>query len=208
LFSLLFGKFFCPFNVGLLGGFVSGAQQNYDFRPGIVKVNPVAGAIMDRHFGQSVAYRTAIAGIALPEPVYSAVYMGFSDRIFQIFHVLSENVRLLYLFHSSNVIYSLQTVKGFFKEIFDCLRGYFLPFLAGLAGTSDFAAGASVFFRRAAHTDSFYFFGGDGGGAGGIGVGAGIGFPPPEFFWYPRPAALNYKILCDEQEQTYFPGPG
>jgi hypothetical protein len=66
---------------------------------------------MDTHFGQSITYGAAIAGIALPEPVHPAIYLGFSDRILQGFHVLPENIRLLYLFHGFSVIYSLLIVK-------------------------------------------------------------------------------------------------
>jgi hypothetical protein len=63
---------------------------------------------MDTHFGQSIAYGTAISGIAVPKAAHSAVYMSFCDSVFQAFYVFPENVRLLYLFHFYSVIYKLQ----------------------------------------------------------------------------------------------------
>jgi hypothetical protein len=78
---------------------------------------------MDTQFGQSITYgTTAISSIALPQAVHSAVYMSFCNGVFQVFHVLPENVRLLYLLHSYSVIYKLRLVKRIFKEIPGFLR--------------------------------------------------------------------------------------
>jgi len=105
------GYFFGPDNIGLLGGLVAAAEQDNDFFPGVLVINAVAGAVMDAQFGDALAYRLNITGVAGSKAVNPLMDTGYGAIISKFFEPFVKHARSAHLLHNSSVNYSTHIVK-------------------------------------------------------------------------------------------------
>jgi hypothetical protein len=112
------GYFLSLLNIGLLGGFITAAQQNDNFTSLVLVINPIAGAVMDTHFKQAATNSTPITGVAFFESVNADKDKSFPHRIPKFFKPFSEYACFAYL-HFLNLGDNRQPVK---REIKD--KGY------------------------------------------------------------------------------------
>jgi hypothetical protein len=119
------GYFFGLLYIFVLSGFIAAAKQDDNFFSGILVIHPVAGAIVNTHFGDAFSHRLHIARIPPLEALNPGVDAVSGPLIPKVPDPLFIDAGFAYR-HGLSVVYRQQIVKGIFKEIFDCLPSYFL----------------------------------------------------------------------------------
>jgi hypothetical protein len=126
---------FRGFYIPALRGLVAAAEQDDNFMFPLGKVHPVTGAEVNAEFMDAVINRLGIAEVSRGNTADTGVYDGQGDLVFQAAHPFSEVFRFPYCYHVSIVSYGIHIVKRFFAFYSKKVRGYFLGFFAGFAGS-------------------------------------------------------------------------
>lgn len=85
----------CRFDVLRLGALVAAATQNDDRVYPLLKIDAVAGAILDAQFADTIANRLGVAGVPLSQPIQSRGDHRTRTMVLEPQAPLSERLRLL-----------------------------------------------------------------------------------------------------------------
>jgi hypothetical protein len=99
-----------PGYICLLGGLITAAEQNYDLFPGIFVIHPIAGAVINAHFGD-FPEKAAVSGVSIGKPVYPDKDTGYDLGVFELAKPFVEFACFAYS-HIDNVDYNPQKIKG------------------------------------------------------------------------------------------------